>query len=456
MSATDEEKVAELENSVNNINDQLAAILAQLAELALKDNKSGSKRAENEVNEGPRFGNEEDYQDYVRKQLEKEKAKEEEWRQHITQEVQDLRGGSSGSQDFYNLKNCLTATALPLKFRLPDMKKFDGTGDPTAHMNQYVAVMKPTILTEDQVLGLFNTYLEGAALTWFHALPMVTKKDWKELAKSFIAQYSFNTMLEVTLKELESTKQQARESFSDFVKRWRAKVAVMKQKPLEQDQIRMVVGNTLPYIKNELRYMPFTDFNQMYSYALTVEGDGEPKKAYTKWTKSGYSAGGPSASTESAAVKVVDLNAIEKRRFAKFDQTYAKVFERLQKKGLLKALTPYNKAQPTPQIQARGYCEFHSSYGHTIENCERLKHEIQDLIEEKKIADPSSANPSVRRNTLPNHRVSVIGVGLTETVVMESFEEDVEELLDSVERSNVGNGLYVSFLGEEQEDEPME
>ncbi|XP_065861015.1 uncharacterized protein [Euphorbia lathyris] len=38
---------------------------------------------------------------------------------------------------------------------------------------------------------------------------------------------------------------------------------------------------------------------------------------------------------------------------------------------------------------------------------------------------------------------------------MESFEENVEELLDSDEKSNVGKGLYVSFLGEEQEDEPM-
>ncbi|XP_065879495.1 phospholipase A1-IIgamma-like [Euphorbia lathyris] len=38
---------------------------------------------------------------------------------------------------------------------------------------------------------------------------------------------------------------------------------------------------------------------------------------------------------------------------------------------------------------------------------------------------------------------------------MESFEEDVEELLDSDEKNSVGNGLYVSFLGEEQEDEPM-
>ncbi|XP_065851243.1 uncharacterized protein [Euphorbia lathyris] len=87
------------------------------------------------------------------------------------------------------------------------------------------------------------------------------------------------------------------------------------------------------------------------------------------------------------------------------------------KKGLLKALTPYNKAPPTQQIQARGYCELHNSYGHTIENCERLKHEIQDLIEEKKIADPSPANPSNRRNPLPNHRVSIIGVGLKESVV---------------------------------------
>ncbi|XP_065854728.1 uncharacterized protein [Euphorbia lathyris] len=222
----------------------------------------------------------------------------------------------------------------------------------------------------------------------------------------------------------------------------------MKQKPSEQDQIRVVIGNTLPYVRNELRCMPFTNFNQMYSYDLTIEGDGEPKRAYTKWTKSGYSVGRPSANVEPVAVKVRELNTIKKRQFTQFDQTYAKVFKRLQKKELLKALTPKNKTGPTPQMITKGYCKFHSNYGHTIENCERLKHEIQDLIDKKKIVDPSSASSPPKRNPSPSHRVSVIGSGLEESFVVESFCEFKEELLSSEDKLNVGNGLHVSVLGE--------
>ncbi|XP_065864477.1 uncharacterized protein [Euphorbia lathyris] len=422
MSIT-EEKIAGLVIWVDNIKGELAAISVQLAELTMKGNKSGSEPAGNVANIGPHFGG--NYQDCVTSSLGKRKQKE-----------------VNGSHTSH--RKCETH----VEFRLPDMKKFDGTGDPTAHVNQYVAAMKHIILTEEQILGLFSAYLEGVALVWFHALPLGTKRDWKELAKAFITQYSFNTMFEVTLRELERTKQQAGESLSDFVSRWRAKAAVMKQKSSEHDQIRVVIGNTLPYVRNKLRCMPFTDFNQMYSYALTVEGDGESKRAYIKWTKSGYSTGGPSTNIEPTALKVLELNTIKKRHFTQFDQTYAKVFERLQKKELLKALTPKNKIGPTPQMITKGYCEFHSNYGHTIENCERLKHEIQDLIDKKKIVDPSSANPPPKCNPSPSHRVSAIGSGLEESFVVESFREFKEELLSSEDKLNVGNGLHVSVIGE--------
>ena len=40
--------------------------------------------------------------------------------------------------------------------------------------------------------------------------------DWNKMAEAFAQQYSYNFQLDVSLKDLETTKQLSNESFSDF------------------------------------------------------------------------------------------------------------------------------------------------------------------------------------------------------------------------------------------------
>lgn len=66
------------------------------------------------------------------------------------------------------------------------------------------------------------------------------------MAEAFVAQYSYNTQIEVTTRDLEATRQEPKEDFSDFVTRLRAKPSTMTTRPVEKDQIRMVVHNVQP------------------------------------------------------------------------------------------------------------------------------------------------------------------------------------------------------------------
>ncbi|KAJ9167545.1 hypothetical protein P3X46_022189 [Hevea brasiliensis] len=57
-----------------------------------------------------------------------------------------------------------------------------------------------------------------------------------------------------------------------------------------------------------------------------------------------------------------------------------------------------------PNYNANLYCQFHQTHGHDTDRCFRLKHEVQDLIDAKKIADPEN-RPNTRTNPMPNHNV---------------------------------------------------
>ena len=53
-------------------------------------------------------------------------------------------------------------------------------------------------------------------------------------------QFIFNTMIDVTLRNLETTKQGIGETFSKHKTRWKEKASRMVNRPNEKDQINIV------------------------------------------------------------------------------------------------------------------------------------------------------------------------------------------------------------------------
>ena len=50
---------------------------------------------------------------------------------------------------------------------------------------------------------------------------------------------------DIIRRDLETTKQESKESFSTFITKWRAKAAQMMSRPSEEEQLVMVVKNLL-------------------------------------------------------------------------------------------------------------------------------------------------------------------------------------------------------------------
>jgi len=51
----------------------------------------------------------------------------------------------------------------------------------------------------------------------------------------FVDQFIFNTMIDVTLRDLETTKQGVGETFSKYMTRWKGKASRMVNRPNEKD-----------------------------------------------------------------------------------------------------------------------------------------------------------------------------------------------------------------------------
>ena len=59
-------------------------------------------------------------------------------------------------------------------------------------------------------------------------------------------QFIFNTMIDVTLRDLETTKQGIGETFSEYMTRWKGKASRMVNRPNEKGHINMIIKNWLP------------------------------------------------------------------------------------------------------------------------------------------------------------------------------------------------------------------
>ena len=115
---------------------------------------------------------------------------------------------------------CMEGDKLSDNFKMPQLQKFDGTGDPRIHLSQYTTTMSTTKASLSVVTKLFVLSIEGITVNWYHGLEKSVRDDWRELCTTFLKQYDHNTKLEVSIRDLELTKQNPNESFFDFLTRF--------------------------------------------------------------------------------------------------------------------------------------------------------------------------------------------------------------------------------------------
>ena len=109
--------------------------------------------------------------------------------------------------------------SLPAKFRMPEIERYTGIGCPRIHLRLYSTVMRAHELDEAQMVILFPMSLSGAAQHWFASLDVSSCRTWDDLAQEFLRRFAFNTVIDVSRRELEALRQRSEESVTSFISR---------------------------------------------------------------------------------------------------------------------------------------------------------------------------------------------------------------------------------------------
>ena len=106
---------------------------------------------------------------------------------------------------------------LPPKFKMPTLDRFDGIGCLKSHLKMYMRTMQPLGATKKLLAQIFQNTLTRATLRWFLNLDDARARSWEDIYHEFQNQYKYNIEMDVTMRDLETAKQESKESFSTFI-----------------------------------------------------------------------------------------------------------------------------------------------------------------------------------------------------------------------------------------------
>ena len=125
----------------------------------------------------------------------------------------------------------------------------------------------------------------GGASRWYYSLDPSKTKVWNELVELFVDQFIFNTMIDVTLRDLETTKQGVGETFSKYMTRWKTNVSRTVNRPNEKDQMNTIIKNLLSVYNSRLLSSSISLFRELYDCGTRVEdafNNGQLEKRESK------------------------------------------------------------------------------------------------------------------------------------------------------------------------------
>ena len=84
-------------------------------------------------------------------------------------------------------------------------------------------------------------------------------------------QFAFNTVIDVSRRELEALRQRPEESVTSFISRWREKISQIIDRPSDRDHISMIMRSLQPRFARHLMGFPHTDFGSLVQALYGIE-----------------------------------------------------------------------------------------------------------------------------------------------------------------------------------------
>ena len=136
----------------------------------------------------------------------------------LIEKIRIIEGFSArGSVDLDSLTN-FPLVIMPPKFNAPEFVKYDGTGDPCAHLCMFCRKMALYGDNHHLLCQISPDSLTGLAATWYVRLEKIS--SWREMANAFLEYYWFNIEIALDHIVLQRTEKKSGESFLEYAQRW--------------------------------------------------------------------------------------------------------------------------------------------------------------------------------------------------------------------------------------------
>ena len=187
--------------------------------------------------------------------------------------VKDLQARDKGkkvftSEDFYDgLEGDDDLENLPRKFI-----KFDGSGDPKAHLATFFAECSRFKRDNRALFLCFPRSLEGVAAKWYaeHINP-IELKEFDKVVNLFIERFLFNTEALLTLSHLCNLRQNENEKARDFIHRWRSACNKMRDPISERHALSLILNNFSQPLRGLISTAPSRTFIELTERAEWLE-----------------------------------------------------------------------------------------------------------------------------------------------------------------------------------------
>ncbi|XP_070029815.1 uncharacterized protein [Nicotiana sylvestris] len=150
---------------------------------------------------------------------------------------------------------------LPLGFKTPKFEKYDGHGDPIAHLKRYCNQLRGADGKEELLMAYFGESLVGIASKWYMDQDMSRWHIWDDLARDFVKQFQYNIDIAPDRNSLTNLKKKSSESFREYAVKWREQASWVKP-PMDEVEIVTVFlqAQEADYFQNMMSAMgkPFT------------------------------------------------------------------------------------------------------------------------------------------------------------------------------------------------------
>ncbi|XP_059635663.1 uncharacterized protein LOC132277839 [Cornus florida] len=271
----------------------------------------------------------------------------------------------------------------PKKFTMPTFIQFDGTGDPSRHLDLALGNDNAAFICK-----VFPTSLIRATLEWFKNRLHKSIPNYKTLCAMILAQYCSNKKQKKIIASLFTIRQKRGETLQDFLSRYNmAALEIADCHPetaIETFKIGMIQGTK--FHASLVKYSPpdMQTLNaraQIYirlkenvthrvQHATLVKVENKPKKkaSSSKSQKSQYAS--------VPIVQIPEKRQKTKERFTPLRTTFARLFQ----ENKVRFITAQPMRQPLEQEDKSKHYAYHRDYGHTTNDCRSLRRQVENLI----------------------------------------------------------------------------